>query len=144
MKKPSDPDGLSVSDLLGLGSQSARKSYYPELTARLVEAFAASGHGILLGVASFWEGDPAVLVMQLCRYDDFLCARTSGRLRDVASKYEGRVGIVWHDVLEQLLLQLQHALGVAKDRQEAVRILTSDAAGELGTVTRFAEPEALG
>ncbi|MGR4067140.1 NahK/ErcS family hybrid sensor histidine kinase/response regulator [Billgrantia sp. C5P2] len=37
MKKPSDPDGLSVSELIGLGSQSARKSYYPELTARMAE-----------------------------------------------------------------------------------------------------------
>ncbi|PMR69010.1 PAS domain-containing hybrid sensor histidine kinase/response regulator [Halomonas heilongjiangensis] len=37
MKKPSDPGGLSVSDLIGLGSQSARKSYYPELTARMAE-----------------------------------------------------------------------------------------------------------
>lgn len=37
MKKPSDPDGLSVSELIGLGSQSARKSYYPELTARMSE-----------------------------------------------------------------------------------------------------------
>jgi len=37
MKKPSDPGGLSVSELLGLGSQSARKSYYPELTARMAE-----------------------------------------------------------------------------------------------------------
>ncbi|WP_444999728.1 ATP-binding protein [Halomonas mongoliensis] len=37
MKKPTDPDGFSVSELLGLGSHSARKSYYPELTARMAE-----------------------------------------------------------------------------------------------------------
>ncbi|MFQ3788047.1 NahK/ErcS family hybrid sensor histidine kinase/response regulator [Halomonas sp. A29] len=37
MKKVTDPDGYSVSQLLGLGQQSARKSYYPELTARMAE-----------------------------------------------------------------------------------------------------------
>lgn len=37
MKKVTDPDGFSVSQLLGLGQQSARKSYYPELTARMAE-----------------------------------------------------------------------------------------------------------
>ncbi|MBZ0329485.1 response regulator [Halomonas sp. ANAO-440] len=37
MKKVNDPDGYSVSQLLGLGQQSARKSYYPELTARMAE-----------------------------------------------------------------------------------------------------------
>lgn len=37
MKKASDPAGFSVSDLLGLGQQSARKSYYRELSVRLEE-----------------------------------------------------------------------------------------------------------
>ena len=37
MKKASDPSGFSVSDLLGLGQQSARKSYYRELSVRLEE-----------------------------------------------------------------------------------------------------------
>ncbi|MDN3557775.1 PAS domain-containing hybrid sensor histidine kinase/response regulator [Halomonas maura] len=37
MKKASDPDGYSVSELLGLGSHSARKSYYPELSARMAD-----------------------------------------------------------------------------------------------------------
>ncbi|MCG6658197.1 response regulator [Halomonas campisalis] len=37
MKKPTDPDGFSVSELIGLGSHSTRKSYYPELTARMAE-----------------------------------------------------------------------------------------------------------
>ncbi len=37
MKKVTDPEGFSVSQLLGLGQQSARKSYYPELTARMAE-----------------------------------------------------------------------------------------------------------
>lgn len=37
MKKAGDPEGYSVNQLLGLGQQSARKSYYPELTARMAE-----------------------------------------------------------------------------------------------------------
>lgn len=37
MKKAKDPSGYSVSDLLGLGQQSARKSYHRELSARMEE-----------------------------------------------------------------------------------------------------------
>jgi len=35
MPKPSDPRREVLTGLLGLGSQSSRKSYYPELSARL-------------------------------------------------------------------------------------------------------------
>ena len=37
MPKPSDPRREVLTGLLGLGSQSSRKSYYPELLARLEE-----------------------------------------------------------------------------------------------------------
>ena len=37
MQKPSDPRREVLTGLLGLGSQSSRKSYYPELVARLEE-----------------------------------------------------------------------------------------------------------
>ena len=37
MPRPSDPRRDVLTGLLGLGSQSSRKSYYPELLARLEE-----------------------------------------------------------------------------------------------------------
>ncbi|NVK43549.1 MAG: PAS domain S-box protein [Oceanospirillaceae bacterium] len=37
MKKPSDQSGATFEDLIGLGRQSARKSYYPELERKVAE-----------------------------------------------------------------------------------------------------------
>ncbi|WP_417517467.1 NahK/ErcS family hybrid sensor histidine kinase/response regulator [Marinobacter sp.] len=79
MKKPSDrPDGYEVGDLLGLGSQSVRKNYYPALQARIEELeqernrykwlFEKALHGIFQGDlrGGFLACNPAMA--KICGY----------------------------------------------------------------------------
>ncbi|WP_434983480.1 NahK/ErcS family hybrid sensor histidine kinase/response regulator [Vreelandella zhaodongensis] len=107
MKKASDPSGFSVSDLLGLGQQSARKSYYRELSVRLEELevernrykwlFENALHGIFQASLSgkLRAANPALAAMlddpcvthtleRCARFDALFVSRTTGQqLRDL-------------------------------------------------------------
>ncbi|MBT2772563.1 PAS domain-containing sensor histidine kinase, partial [Halomonas sp. ISL-60] len=107
MKKANDPSGFSVSDLLGLGQQSARKSYYRELSVRLEELevernrykwlFENALHGIFQASLSgkLRAANPALAAMlddpsvahtleRCARFDTlFVNATTGQQLRDL-------------------------------------------------------------
>ncbi len=79
MKKPSDPGAATFEDLIGLGSQSARKSYYPELERKVHELeqernrykwlFENALHGIFRAdmTGGVLAANPAIA--SLCGYD---------------------------------------------------------------------------
>jgi len=80
MKKPSDKAGLTFESLIGLGNHSARKNYYPELTAKLDELerernrykwlFENALHGIFQAQldGGILVANPAIVY--ICGYDD--------------------------------------------------------------------------
>ena len=61
MPRPSDPRRDVLTGLLGLGSQSSRKSYYPEMLARLEERDAVPKIMFINTSAEYWRGDAGLI-----------------------------------------------------------------------------------
>ncbi|MBV0931883.1 hybrid sensor histidine kinase/response regulator [Marinobacterium weihaiense] len=79
MKKPSDGSEATFEDLIGLGGQSARKSYYPELLSKIEELeaernrykwlFENALHGIFQADLSGHIGKANRALARICGYD---------------------------------------------------------------------------